>query len=95
MNDKTIKAAGLIGKVYDSEGGGAGGHGHIVFDDENIDDDNIDYCLQCDTTLWDYYPIYTWKNCQNALLFFKGLTIQERNSALGIYFDYFDRQITL
>jgi len=47
VNAKVIRAYKLISEVYESEHGGAGGAGHIVFDDWNVDDSSIDYCLIC------------------------------------------------
>lgn len=44
-NDRTIRAAALVKKLYEFPEGGVGGHCHIVTDDYNLEDENIDFCL--------------------------------------------------
>jgi len=84
INSKTILAAKLVSKIYEKDG--TGGKGHIVFDDWNLEDDNVLWCL---------------KNCKKhggkfglgkvqlelerkTLETFLELTISERASALAI-----------
>lgn len=43
---KTVEdAVKLIVELYNTPGGGAGGYGHLVFDDDNIEDEMIQHCL--------------------------------------------------
>ena len=50
VSEKTIRAYKLIADLYDLHNGGAGGCGHIVFDDWNVGDSSIDFCLAgCDS----------------------------------------------
>ena len=39
------KALNLIKKLYNTSDGGAGGYGHIVFDDGNIENEHIRWCI--------------------------------------------------
>lgn len=34
-----------INKLYNTPDGGVGGYGHIVFDDDNIETENIEWCI--------------------------------------------------
>jgi hypothetical protein len=45
INERTKKGAELIEALYISEDGGVGGYAHIVVDDWNLEDGNIDSCL--------------------------------------------------
>jgi hypothetical protein len=45
-NEQTQRALELVFKVYATENGGAGGYGHIVFDDTNTDDGYITWCIE-------------------------------------------------
>lgn len=91
MNQEKIQVASLlINLVYESEHGGAGGFGHIVFDDGNIDDGSIDFCL-----------MYCAENVNGprlseecrllsvvALEFFKTLSMEERQEVYENYHQY-------
>jgi len=47
MDSNRIKeTAELIKKLYDCDDGGVGGYGHIVFDDDNLEDGNIQWCIE-------------------------------------------------
>jgi hypothetical protein len=46
ITKKTIEMAKAIQHIYDMPTGGAGGYGHIVFDDYNIEDNMISCCLE-------------------------------------------------
>ena len=46
MNYKTHKTAILIKVLYDSDDGATGGYGHIVFDDDNLETTNIEWCIE-------------------------------------------------
>jgi len=36
----------LITKLYSTDSGGVGGYGHIVFDDGNLEDEHIEWCIE-------------------------------------------------
>ena len=78
----------LVDELYNSEGGGCGSLGHIVFDDGNLEDENILWCLkQCDdeNNLKDY-PLKTILKSKEALLKILELKYIER------YFVYYEYQ---
>jgi hypothetical protein len=81
VNERTIKAAELIQTVYDSEDGEAGGYAHIVVDDWNLDDSDIDFCLNTKGSL----PEETATACVECLNFLKALSYEERVSAMAIH----------
>ncbi|MDC4245669.1 hypothetical protein [Clostridium perfringens] len=45
-----------------------GGQLHIVLDDENIENDHIEYCLQCIDKIEDQEERNTYKECAELLL---------------------------
>lgn len=91
VNEKTIKASELIKELYDTEFGGVGRYGHIVFDDWNIDDDNIEWCIE-NANKGGYWQDEndeegaeeTRQASLTALIYFKELSEEERYSALAI-----------
>lgn len=84
VNEKTIKAAELVDKIYDQERGGAGGHAHIVVDDWNLSDGDIDFCLQqAKDNKFGFTKEQTVVEIE-ALTMLKGLSEKERYSALAI-----------
>lgn len=85
INEKTKKAAELIKELYDTDGGGVGGYGHIVFDDFNIEDGNVDWCIEeAKKGKYDFIPEEGRQASLNALIYFKELSEDERMSAIGI-----------
>lgn len=85
INERTIEAARLINELYDTEDGGAGGYGHCVFDDWNIDNNS-----QEDIAAAKHYK-YAISICEEtrlasiaALEFFDKLSFEERCSALAL-----------
>lgn len=85
VNEKVLEAARLIQQLYETENGGAGGYGHIVFDDWNVDDSDIDFCINqiaADQSIVDNQECRIAS--QAALLSFKELAIGERYSALAL-----------
>tara|TARA_R110000744_G_scaffold317269_1_gene423908 strand:- start:1236 stop:1508 length:273 start_codon:yes stop_codon:yes gene_type:complete len=46
MGNKIIKTAQVIADLYNTDDGGVGGYGHIVFDDDNIEKENILWCIK-------------------------------------------------
>lgn len=46
VQPRIIEAKAKILKLYATEGGEAGGYGHVVFDDDNVSDSIIESCLK-------------------------------------------------
>lgn len=95
VNEKVVRAYKLVGELYELEGGGVGGAGHIVFDDWNIDDGSIDSCLQgCDDKhSKGSLSEEVVETSRAALLYFRVLTEAERYTALAFHgkeLDIFD-----
>lgn len=86
VSEKTIKAAELIQAIYNSEDGGAGGYAHIVVDDWNLEDESIDFSLNAIKE--GYLAAETGQTCLECLTFMKGLTWEERVSAMAIHREY-------
>ena len=77
------RAVELMGKVY--EFSGVGGNLHIVLDDWNIDDDDLDWCEQAVSEGGRYgnhdpEQLAAERECLNAL---RALTMEERHSAMA------------
>lgn len=85
-NEKTEEAVKLIRKLYATPDGSAGGYGHIVFDDNNVEDRNIDYCLKSAKSDEYGHAISEETRVASiaALNHFSTLTMDERNSALAV-----------
>lgn len=84
INEGTKSAARLADAVY--EFNGVGGNCHIVLDDFNIDDDDIDYCLN--EGLANNVHEHTEDQLaieKECLLAFRVLSVAERASALAIH----------
>jgi hypothetical protein len=45
ISKNIINCCKAVKELYDSEDGSVGGYGHIVFDDGNLEDKNIKYCI--------------------------------------------------
>lgn len=83
VNDTTRRAADAISSVYDFNS--VGGNAHIVFDDWNIDDESIDYCLG--NGLRENIHEHTDAHLaieRRALTTFRALSLDERASALAL-----------
>jgi len=87
VNAKVIRAYKLIAELYETEGGGCGGVGHIVFDDWNVEDASIDYCLdRCNAEeLEKVIGGEAIEASRAALLYFRILTEHERYTALAFH----------
>jgi hypothetical protein len=46
MKEQIIKTAELIKELYNSNDGGVGGYGHIVFDDDNLETHYVEWCIE-------------------------------------------------
>lgn len=79
------KAIELINTVYETDGGDVGGYGHIVFDDLNIENANILYCLK--SAYYSEFSDTISEECRlasiEALEFFLNLTEMEREVILA------------
>lgn len=85
INDNTRRAAELIEEVYEHWGCSAGGYGHIVFDDWNLKDGNIDFCIeQAKSNSAAEISNEGRTACIEALEFFKQLSEPERAAALAM-----------
>lgn len=91
VNDLTESVATMISEVYDYHE--VGGHAHIVLDDWNLEDEHIDYCLDVvnkgghDDEEVTQDQLKVEKACLEAL---KQMTLEERASALAIYYGFID-----
>lgn len=85
VNERTIKAAALIDNVY--EYFGAGGYAHNVVDDWNLDDGNIDFCIDYANKDRPSDPEEEEgrQACLDCLNYMKDLSIDERYSAMAIH----------
>lgn len=83
INEKTKKAAELIQAIYSHEYGCVGGTAHIVVDDWNLSDEDIDWCIEHSKTD-DYYCKELVKLCVDCLIYLKTLTLDERHSTMAI-----------
>lgn len=85
INDRTLAAAALAARVY--EFSAVGGNLHIVLDDWNIEDDNLEFCAK-QIADGGYEgrdspeELAVEKECCEA---FMAMTLDERASALAIH----------
>jgi hypothetical protein len=86
-NERVEAAAALVTKIY--EYNRVGSNLHIVTDDWNLEDNNIDFCLNAARTA-PYHEITpeqraVEEECCNLL---RSMTLQERASVLAIHDGY-------
>jgi len=88
IDKNIIDCCKFVYELYNSEGGSCGGLGHIVFDDGNLEDEDILWCLkQCeDESNLKYYTLETILKSKQALLKILELKYIER------YFVYYEYQ---
>jgi len=91
VNELTTSVAKMIDHVYDfSE---VGGNAHIVVDDFNLEDDNIDFCLQQIKK----NPFHDEKEQLDAekqcLLALRQMSRDERASAMAIHEGYLTAEL--
>lgn len=86
VNEKTKRAAELINKIYATLDCGAGGYAHIVTDDWNLEDDNIDHCILSSKNgeSDDYICEESRLICLECMEYMRTLTELERYSAMAI-----------
>ena len=90
INDNVKQAAELIKKIYEHPEGSVGALAHIVVDDWNLDDRNINYCLErCTQEKIISGTSEIIEFCENALKALKELKKEERHSALALYEKFF------
>jgi len=97
MERKIIEAAKKIKALYDTDFGGVGGYGHIVFDDDNIETENVEWCISQakEKTMHsevygacsDWLPEETRLASIEALEFILDFTEKERQEAINYYFN--------
>ena len=91
VNDKTKKAAELIKDLYKQDGCGVGGYAHVVTDDWNLEDGNIDWCItEAEKGEYEHISEEGKHACINTLKYLKGLTEDERYSALALVDNFID-----
>ena len=71
----------LLRALYDRHA--AGGWAHIVTDDWNIEDEHIVWCLE--NAMPDGWPLDAWTLADPVLHAMKALTMDERASALALF----------
>ena len=83
MSDKIEIGKKLVAELY--EECPTGGYGHIVFDDYNVEDGFVDWCIeQAEKGSYDFISEEGRKLSLAALKHFKTLTEDERLLALGV-----------
>jgi len=87
MENKIIKTAQLIADLYNTDNGGVGGYGHIVFDDDNIEKENILWCIKEAKKGECSYSEETRLASLKALYACLELTEDEVESAITYYWD--------
>lgn len=92
-NDSVLRAAKLIEQVY--EFSCVGGNLHIVLDDWNIEDNNVEFCIRAITeNKFNNTPEQLAIENECALLL-RGMRMEERCSALGLYDKFWRVEETL
>lgn len=92
INDNVKYVAEEIEKFYELPECGAGGYGHIVFDDWNIEDANIDYCIESAIKKeWKDHPELSRLVCLELLRLFKKLSMEERHTAMALYSGFINK----
>lgn len=89
LNWRVVKAAMLISKIYEHDL--AGGRAHLVVDDWNLEDRNIDFCLDANEDYYTDDPDNELnKVTHQALTLLKELTLEERASAMALHDGFLD-----
>lgn len=83
VSEQTRRAAYMVGKVY--EHSCVGGNAHVVFDDWNLEDGSIRYCLDVAIPDSPDDPPEKIEAERTALNTFMALSMDERASALAIH----------
>ena len=83
VNEKTRAVAALVDRIYDLHL--AGGLAHIVVDDWNLEDGNIQWCLDYTEANKDREPADLVEACRAALEALLAMTDDERASAMAIH----------
>lgn len=85
INHRTKRAAVLVERLYETEHCGAGGIAHIVTDDWNVRDSDIEYCINDANSDYEGSKEALQAALKVLNYFLKRLSINERYSALAIY----------
>ena len=78
ISKKVIDCCKSVYELYETEDGGCGGYGHIVFDDGNLELDSIDFCIQKIYQNPFVYCQNTLNKSLEALIKIKELSLIER-----------------
>lgn len=85
VNEKTLGAASLVRKVYESNS--VGGSLHIVLDDFNIEDSHVRWCIKHQAeNFHDDSDRDAERECAKA---FRAMSVAERASALAMAHEFF------
>jgi hypothetical protein len=84
INEATRQAAKLINDFYELPGASSGGDAHIVIDDWNLEDSNIEYCIESAKKNEFNNSDECQKACLVLLVFLKTLSLEERYSAMAL-----------
>ena len=88
MKEQIKKTAELIKELYDSKDGVVGGYGHIVFDDDNFQNNNIEWCIEeAKKGNYEYYSEETRLASLKALEAMLLLTEEQREKANNYYWN--------
>ena len=85
--NEIIKTAQVIADLYNTDNGGVGGYGHVVFDDYNIEKENILWCIEAAKKGEYRYSEETRLASLKALYACLELTEDEVESAITYYWD--------
>lgn len=88
IDKKIIDCCKIVSDLYELPFGGTGGLAHIVFDDGNLEEDNILWCLKECENVDKYikdYPLFVISKSKEALLKMLELKYIER---FFVYYQY-------
>lgn len=88
INKYVLSTAAAVQNVYSHPDCTVGGYGHIVFDDWNLDTESIKFCIQSATNGKQDIDKFGTMLCLDALHQFRGLSVEERATALAIAHGY-------
>ena len=85
VTDKITKAVELIENLYEQDHCSAGGYAHIVTDDWELEDENIQWCLDNAIAHKDNMPESSRWACIETLEHLKMMNETERATALALF----------
>jgi len=88
------KVFNLIEKLYNTNDGGCGGYGHIVFDDGNLSDREIKFCIEAAKKRdFEFISEETRLNSLIALKAMLALNDEEREKVYSLYYKYSKKKL--